>query len=600
MTSKRDFLAQHPLFNELYDNELDALAALAEERDYPEGAVVAYQRDVGDSLYVVKSGLLLALSVSQEGQIVSQSKQHYMTGHFFNDRWLFTPGIHPATVKAIKPSRVLIIKGEAFLKFIEKFKISVEYLGLTPEAQQEARRSRVTLPKQYAPLKLQPDELVEWQARRSPYILLLKGIGPALLMVIVPLLLYFLVTVLLPTASTLLISLVVLIPILIGLGVIGFHVLDWSNDYFMITNRYLVHSEFNLRTFSTAVDKVPLDRIQSVEVEKPTLLMNLFDVGSARITTGAQANALRFDFIDNPQEIPDTLNRLQQRGKALDFGREQASMRESVEGYFALSQPFKKVEEPKPVAAAEDSSQLTPWQRFVRALREEARQRFSIRLEEGTVITYRKHPLVLLGAMKWPFFVAIAIIIINTLINLLEVGDTISWLWLLEGPIFIVIFFWAIWQFLDWDNDLYQLSDRYVVDIDRLPFGFSENRKQAELVNVQNVSSTRPSFWATLFNYGHVHIETAGAAANITFESVHDPNKVQSEIFGRRDAVQRQQAAKARQQQRREYGLLLDVYKQALEQGRIPQRTPSGDLQEYLEGVPDDESTLFNEYNQAA
>ena len=155
-----------------------------------------------------------------------------------------------------------------------------------------------------------------------------------------------------------------------------------------------------------------------------------------------------------------------------------------------------------------------------------------------------------------------------------------------------------MWQFLDWDNDLYQLSDRYVVDIDRLPFGFAENRKQAELGNVQNVSSSRPSFWATLFNYGHVHIETAGAAANITFESVYDPNRVQNEIFGRRDAVQRQQAARARQQQRREYGLLLDVYKQALEQGRIPQRTPSGDLQEYLEDIPQDEATLFNEYNQ--
>ena len=598
MTSKREFLAQHPLFNELYDNELDALVAITEERDYPEGAVVAYQRDVGDSLFLIKSGLLLALSVSQEGEIVSQSKQHYMTGHFFNDSWLFTPGIHPATVKAVRPSRVLIIKADAFLKFLEKFKIPLEYLGLTPDALKEARRSRVALPKQYAPLKLQPDELVEWQARRSPYILVVKGAIPGFLMLLLPLLIFYLVRTFLPTAGALFTIGLPLIPALICLAVIGFYILDWSNDYFLITSRYLVHSEFNLRTFSTAVDKVPLDRVQSVEVEKPTFLMNLFNVGSARITTGAQANALRFDFIDNPQEVPDTMNRLQQRGKALDFGREQASMRESVEGYFSLSPAFKKVEEPKPVAAAPSPQDLSRWQRWGRILREEARQHFSIRLEEGNVITYRKHPLVLVGAMKWPVVAAIVIILINVLINWLQVGATISWLWLLEGPIFIVIFFWAVWQFLDWDNDLYQLSDRYVVDIDRLPFGFAENRKQAELGNVQNVSSSRPSFWATLFNYGHVHIETAGAAANITFESVYDPNRVQNEIFGRRDAVQRQQAARARQQQRREYGLLLDVYKQALEQGRIPQRTPSGDLQEYLEDIPEDEATLFNEYNQ--
>lgn len=598
MTSKRDFLAQHPLFNELYDNELDALVAITEERDYPEGAVVAYQRDVGDSLYLVKSGLLLALSVSQEGEIISQSKQHYITGHFFNDSWLFTPGIHPATVKAVRPSRVLIIRGDAFLRFIEKFKIPLEYLGLTPDAQKEAMRSRVALPKQYAPLKLQPDELVEWQARRSPYILLIKGAIPAFLMVVIPLLIYYLVRTFFPDAGALVTIGLPLIPALICLGFIGFYILDWSNDYFLITNRYLVHSEFNLRTFSTAVDKVPLDRVQSVEVEKPTFLMNLFDVGSARITTAAQANALRFDFIDNPQEVQDTLSRLQQRGKALDFGREQASMRESVEGYFALPPAFKKVEEPKPVAAASSPQELSRWQRWGRILREEARQHFSWRLEEGTIITYRKHPLVLLGAMKWPFVVAVVLIIINLLINLLGAEANISWLWLLEGPAFALIFFWGIWQFLDWDNDLYQLSDRYVVDIDRLPFGFAENRKQADLANVQNVSSSRPSFWATLFNYGHVHIETAGAAANITFESVHDPNRVQNEIFARRDAIQRQQTARARQQQRREYGLLLDVYKQALEQGRIPQRTPSGDLQEYLEGVPEDEATLFNEYNQ--
>ena len=114
---------------------------------------------------------------------------------------------------------------------------------------------------------------------------------------------------------------------------------------------------------------------------------------------------------------------------------------------------------------------------------------------------------------------------------------------------------------------------------------------------MQNVSATRPSFLATLFNYGNVKIETAGAAANIIFENVHNPNKIQNEIFGRRDAFQRLQANNARKQQRREYGLLLDVYKQALEQDRIPQRTPIGDMQEYLDDDPQDESSLLNGYN---
>ena len=599
MTSKREFLAKHPLFHELYEDELDALAEITEERDYAEGSVVAYQRDVADSLYLVRSGHLLALSVNQIGEVITEDRKHYMAGQFFNDSWLFTPDIHPATVKAVRPSRVLIIKGEPFLKFIEKNQISLEYLALTEKAQTEARRSRLALPKrQYAPLKLQPDELVEWQARRSPYILLLRGVLPGFLILIIPLVLYYLLTTFVLAASPVLTVGIALIPALIGAVIMGFHILDWSNDYFLISNRYLIHSEFDLRSFSAKVDKVPIDRVQSVEIEKPTFLMNLFDVGSARITTGAQNQSIRFDFIDNPQEVQDTLNRMQLRSKALDFGREQASMRESVEGYFALPPPFKKVEEPKPDAFAGDQGPAPLGERLVMAIREEIRQRLSLRLEEGNTITYRKHPLVLLKALRWPFLMTILLLVINYVVNRFSLGTSISWLWLLEGPAFLIIFGWSIWQFLDWDNDLFQVSDRYVVDIDRVPFGFGESRKQADLGNVQNVSATRPSFLATLFNYGSVQVETAGAAANIIFENVYNPNRVQNEIFARRDAFQRQQALNARKQQRREYGLLLDVYKQALEQGRIPLRTPTGDMQEYADEVPEGEESLFDEYNQ--
>lgn len=599
MTSKREFLAKHPLFQELYDDELDALAQITEERDYGEGSVIAYQRDIADSLYLVSSGHLLALSVNQIGEVMTEDRKHYMTGQFFNDSWLFTPNTHPATVKAVRPSRVLIIKGEPFLKFIEKNEIPLQYLGLTETAQAEARRSRVALPKRrYAPLKLQTDELVEWQARRSPYILLWHGILPGFLLLIVPLFIYYLLTAFVPTASPLLTIVIALIPAFIGAVIMGFYILDWSNDYFLITNRYLVHAEFDLRSFSTKVDKVPIDRVQSVEIEKPTFLMNLFDVGSARLTTGAQNQSLRFDFIDNPQEVQDILNRMQQRGKALDFGREQASMRESVEGYFALPPAFKKVEAPKPDALAEDEGPAPLGERLIDALREEIRQRLSLRLEEGGVITYRKHPLVLLRALSWPFLIFVLLLIINYVLNRYALGASISWLWLLEGPAFLFILGWSVWQFLDWDNDLFQVSDRYVVDIDRVPFGFGESRKQADLGNVQNVSATRPSFLATLFNYGSVKIETAGAAANILFENVYNPNRIQNEIFSRRDAFQRQQALNVRKQQRREYGLLLDVYKQALEQGRIPLRTPIGDMEEYADEVSDDEASPYNEYNQ--
>jgi hypothetical protein len=118
------------------------------------------------------------------------------------------------------------------------------------------------------------------------------------------------------------------------------------------------------------------------------------------------------------------------------------------------------------------------------------------------------------------------------------------------------------------------VTDRYVIDIDRKPFGFGESRKQAELGNVQNVNADRPGLIPTIFNFGNVIIETAGATADITFESVPSPSVIQSDIFKRRDAEQQKKQFADGERRRKEYAVLLDVYKQAEEQGRLPRRTP--------------------------
>ena len=65
-----------------------------------------------------------------------------------------------------------------------------------------------------------------------------------------------------------------------------------------------------------------------------------------------------------------------------------------------------------------------------------------------------------------------------------------------------------------------------MIDIDRKPFGFGESRKQAPLSNIQNVTAERPGFFATIFDYGNVHIETAGAEAEIVFDKIPRPSRV--------------------------------------------------------------------------
>ena len=102
-------------------------------------------------------------------------------------------------------------------------------------------------------------------------------------------------------------------------------------------------------------------------------------------------------------------------------------------------------------------------------------------------------------------------------------------------PFIFFILAWLVWRYEDWANDMFQLTDRDVIDIDRKPFGFGESRKQAPLRNIQNVRAERPGFFATLFDYGYVYVETAGAQSDITFDKIPHPSVVLSDIFRRLD-----------------------------------------------------------------
>src|SRR5690606_21084056 len=150
---------------------------------------------------------------------------------------------------------------------------------------------------------------------------------------------------------------------------------------------------------------------------------------------------------------------------------------------------------------------------------------------------------------------------------------------------------YMLWQILDWHDDVYQVSDRYVVDIDRQPFGLSESRTQAELVNIQNVNVLQPGLLSNLFNYGNVVIETAGASTNLVFERVAQPNMVQQDIFRRRERLRQQQQVAASEQRRKEYAMLIDVFQQIQEQGQVPRRTPYLDFDEVENDTTGDHPT---------
>jgi hypothetical protein len=270
--------------------------------------------------------------------------------------------------------------------------------------------------------------------------------------------------------------------------------------------------------------------------------------------------------------VADIIDELREQAKEVDAGQTQAAMRAALEEYYQSDPAYRKVELPDEELAEDDQYEDfvdfgDVMQLGLRGMKRRIGRFFGTRLVDGDVITYRKHPFTLFVRTWWHWLLIFVSIAVATRIQNSFVSAAL-------GLLSFILVLWLVWRYLDWRNDLFLLTNRYVFDIDRLPLGFGESRKQAELGNIQNVNAERPGLLPTILNFGNVAIETAGASADIVFEKVSNPSRVQSEIFQRRDAFLSTRRTADRVQRRKEFAVMLDVYQQAQEAGRIPRRMP--------------------------
>jgi hypothetical protein len=117
-----------------------------------------------------------------------------------------------------------------------------------------------------------------------------------------------------------------------------------------------------------------------------------------------------------------------------------------------------------------------------------------------------------------------------------------------------------VWQFENWRNDLYVLTNEHIIDIERLPLGFFEHRRQASLAQIQDINYAVPNPLATLLNYGNVFIETAAETGRLTFDMVYNPRGVQEEVFARLDKLVADRRAREERQHEDEMVQWFDIY----------------------------------------
>jgi hypothetical protein len=203
-------------------------------------------------------------------------------------------------------------------------------------------------------------------------------------------------------------------------------------------------------------------------------------------------------------------------------------------------------------------------------------------------VTWRKHWINLLQRTGVQFLVSLLAIYILLAFALAFATEVIGfdpvelppvswvgfegWLFLIFAVLGFLAFLWFLYQYVDWRNDVYIVTDDEVVDVERelapFPFFFfyTESRRQASLGNVQYVDFRIPSPLAMILNYGNVIVQTAGAEGRLDFLFVSNPRRVHDEVLRRLAVFQERQREREFQERWGDMPQWFEAYRDLLQQ----------------------------------
>jgi len=533
---------QTTLFARLSRDDRKALAKLVKRAHYPAGSEVCRQGQPGREAYFVESGELRILHINPQG--IEREVGRLGPGDHFGQTSLLLGEPHDATVEVVQDATLLYLGKDEFDQFLHERPSALQAVQMRPdvEKKKQARRFKWQDPDEFVVVSLHKHNVMLFRSLVLPsFAILVDLLGCG----------YWY----LQTGSLLVLitgAFLGLFPLLFALYLITDHL----NDNYVVTNKRVVHEE-RVPFIRESRVEAPLRTIQDIQQSQEGFLTQWLDFGDLIIETAGERGHVVFREIPDPagtqEAIFEQIQRVQARAKA----EERAAIRDAMRRHFDI-QPLEEqaaASESPPPLKKKRRLKLTMPAWLLAPLRLFTYFLPPLRHEQGDTITWRKHWIALLGPIALPTLLIVVVTI--TAVLLLSQGSSYGALILIGyGTALVFLFPWWLWKFDDWRNDIYQVTATRIIDVERLPFYLREERREAGLDMIQNISLEIPGLMGRLLNYGSVTVETAGAGA-FTFDLVKDPRGVQAEIFRRVEAFQNRQREEEAERHRNE---LLDWF----------------------------------------
>ena len=494
-------LRESALFSALPDEDLPIIGEALVRVELPAGEILFEEGEDIDGIFLVETGKLTGFD--QENRHIADYKRGdvlgLITSNMANER--------QETIQAQKNSQVWYLSGANLERLISERPAFAETVTVLANSQVMVRRMAMPW--------LEADEKVSLIARKHPVFLLFAGAPPIL---------FFALT---------LVGLNYLQPESIMLGVMFFfficavwllwNINNWANDFYLITSKRMVWVE-RVSGFYESRQEAPLGTLISVGVQTGQMGAIL---GFADVIVRTYYGDIRFERVAHAKTIGKLIESFWAKSKHVDLELDAKEIRR------VLREKFGKA--PEEVTSKELQDEYGIENEIPRAEISFFEWLFSdflkVRYEAGGSITYRKHWVVLLRKI----FLSLAGAVLSAGFVIAVLTRNISGL---NSAMALTLGFFALmvsfavmlYQYVDWRNDVFQLTPNQVIDLDRKPFG-RESRRAAPLDNILSIEYERRGIIPMIFNFGTVYITVGNT--QLTFNNVYHPSDVQQDIFAR-------------------------------------------------------------------
>lgn len=553
------FLRTVPLFEQLQDEELRVIATLAQRETIGLGRDIYRQSDDDQTLHLVYSGAVRLIHIDPTG--APNDVGTVGPGKMLGESALLLAEPHDVTALALTDVVTLVFKRETFMPLREQHPRLWGHLTLSPTVAE-----RLNAPQ------------FGWQAQDEAVVLFTRehwwGLARRMFFPLLGLLGAIAFVMIVQQSLPNLVGGAVVVGFLILAGIVGYIGVDWRNDYWVVTNKRIVHVD-EIFFIRKKRNETPLPAITQVQFERHGMAAMIFDFGDLEVETFTGTIGMRD--IPNPmrlkQEIQDEVAKVRSRERAAGH----KGIRDDLEKRIIAKEAVVEAASPEPEEERPPRPPIT-----IGVI-----EYFFPKLvwRRGNVIIWHKHWIVLWRNIIWPtlaiFFALLAFFNwyngTPPLGTLLEDGAWWIWPLILGG-----LGAWWWWMFEDWRNDEYVLTGNRVIEITRTPFSLSEKRRESSLSDFQSTELKIVGPWQKLFRYGTLIVKLPGA--QVEFKDIVNPAGAQTEINKRLSEFNAKKSEKEAQSRRNELTDWFAAYDEIRQRDRMkdtstaaPAQTIGGD-----------------------